>query len=238
MKVELTVLIVLIGVLTIGGKTLSSPGHNQGQNSNPGEDRRGTIAWHVKKAKSKGKNKAKLLPVENNFAVVSGLQDALAQYTVVVAELAKKKSYVNNDDDLITWNKFRVLEVLSRPAGQQCPDCLPGLNAPSDVGPLSPGEILLPTSGGAVVIDGVEVESEDKDFREHFLPSRKYLMFISLDETRGIGRLSLGPYGVFTIAPDGRVQPTTSVENPLGRELETESNRSLNLLRERLQNRP
>lgn len=237
MKLKLTVLAALVGVLLVGGMSFSSGGHQE-RGANPGAERRGTIAWHVKKAKSKGATKAKLVPVENNFAVVSGLDVAQAQYTVVVAELVKKKSYVNNDDDLITWNRFRILEVLSQPPAQTCPDCLSSLNAPPDIAALATGEILLPISGGTVVVDGVELESEDKHFREHFLPSQKYLMFIALDTSRGIGKLRMGPYGVFTIDSGDRLHPITPVENPLGRELETGLNKSLSFLKERLRNRP
>lgn len=221
------ILVVIVVLITISKAQLPQ--------KNKDEERRGTIAWHVKQSKLKGKNKAKLLPMENTYFVVDGLDDALSQYTVVVAELIGRRSYVADEASLVTWNKFKVLEVLSQPLKHACPGCLSGLNVPPEMRPNNSAEILLPSSGGSVVVDGVDVEIEDRDFGKAFSPSQKFLLFLSLDKARSAGKITLGPYGVFAIDSGGSFQPITSVTSPLREELNVQTSDSLDRLREYVQ---
>lgn len=202
-----------------------------------GEEKRGTIAWYVKKAKEKGARRVAVLPVEENFAVVNGLDDAASQFTVVLAQPVGKKSYVAGEDRLVTWNRFRVLEVLSTPTAAPCVKCLADLVPPLDM-PVAPREeILVPTGGGSVVVDGVTVVGKDKYLGEHFLPSQKYVLFLSLDPARGVGKLRMGPYGVFPVDDAGNVHAIAEGDVPLKQELESQVGNSLAGLKARLRGR-
>lgn len=224
-------LIGLAAVVGVAGLIITASKAQQQQVSGE-EPRRGTIAWHVKQAKSRGRKKAVLDPVLEHTAVVRSLEDALSLFTVVVAQPVEKRSYIADGESLVTWNKLKVLEVISRPAKSNCPDCLAGLAAPPDMLPLKAGEILIPTNGGSVVVDGVELVSQDRDLGRHLLLAQKYLLFLSMDESKGTGKLELGQYSVFTIGPDGTIQSIGSGNTPLRRAVETRSGGSLNLLRD------
>jgi hypothetical protein len=195
-------------------------------------ERRGTIAWHVKQAKLKGKAKVKLSPVVDTPAVVRSLDEAVSQYAVVVGQLVEKRSYIATEDSLTTWNKFKVEEVLSEPASPICPSCLKHLVGPPDMLPLSRDEILFPTNGGLVTADGVQVESNDTELGEHFSGSQKYLLFISLHPSKRVGKLQLGPDGVFVINSLDQLTPIEPASTPLKQDLQSRFGSSLKLLKE------
>ena len=74
----------------------------------------GTLDCFAKRAKEKGQKEVYVpTPLEAPPAV-GGWDDALARFTVVVAELVEKKSYVESPRNLVTWHKFKVVEYLSR----------------------------------------------------------------------------------------------------------------------------
>ncbi len=233
MKIKLGAAAALVCALIVVANTTSASRVSKQQPAK-GAEKRGTIAWQVKKAKEKKAAKVELAPVEEYAAVVTDVEDALAQYTVLVARLAAKKSYVVNDDSISTWNKFKVLEVVSRPtASTACKGCLSGMSVPPDLLPLADDEILVPTSGGSVTVEGVELFSEDKFLGEHFLPSRQYLIFVALDTDSKVGKLRLGPESVFAL-DDDRLKPVgrRGVGN-LKRDLEAQLGNSLDLLKAR-----
>ncbi|HEX8723207.1 MAG TPA: hypothetical protein VF736_21495 [Pyrinomonadaceae bacterium] len=236
MKRKLAAITALVFVLAAAAWA-TERARNQNVLRAQGEEKRGTIAWYVKKAKEKGVRRVVLLPAEENFAIVSGLDDAASQFTVVLARPVGKKSYVATEASLVTWNRFRVLEVLSTPTAAPCATCLADLVAPPDV-PVTPGEeILVPTGGGTVVVDGVTVVAKDKHLGEHFLPSQQYLLFLALDPARGVGKLRMGPYGVFPVDDNGDIRPLAQGDAPLKHDLEAQSGNSLAGLKARLRGR-
>jgi len=237
MKKYLATLIPLV-TLVVAGLAMDTSQNQKKLLFQQNEEKRGTIAWYVKKAKNKKVGKVVLLPVDENPVIVSRLDDALAQYTAIIAQPIEKKSYVATEDSLMTWHRFKVLEVLSQPSKATCSGCLGELKVPSDL-PLSltGDEILVPTGGGSVIVDGVKVVSKDQYFSKHFLPSQKYLLFVSHDITRGVGKLRLGPYGVFAIDSEGNIRSIVSGETELKRDLSTNIGDSLNRLKQHIRER-
>lgn len=230
MNVKLVLVLAVAGLLVLAARTASSTRRSQDHVSAPGAEKRGTIAWHVKQAKTKGKKKVSLLPIEENPAVVTGLEDAFSQYTVLIAQLVEKKSLAQ-EASIVTWNRLRVLEFLSQPTTPSCAKCLSGLNAPPDLVPLI-NEVLVPTQGGAVTVDGVEVDAEGKGLDGHFKPGQKYLLFLSLDPAERIGKLALIQYGVFTLDANNRIQSIAAGDDPLKRDLGARVGNSLSTLKE------
>jgi hypothetical protein len=198
-------------------------------------DRRGSIKWFVERAKEQKKTKVIVPLPEESYAEVTDLDDAVAHFTVFLVEPIEQKTAVLNDSQIITWNKLRVIEFLSEPA-KNCPQCASGLTAPDEMLPLREGEILVPASGGSLVVDGIELESRNKDFSETFSPSKKYLVFLSFDPTKAIGKLSLGPYGMFALSGHDQIVPI-SRSGAIGRDLEMKLGNSLIRFKDHLQDR-
>ncbi|HEY0728840.1 MAG TPA: hypothetical protein VGD38_12270, partial [Pyrinomonadaceae bacterium] len=115
-----------------------------------------------------------------------------------------------------------------------CAQCS-SLKAPEGMS-LKVGEVAVPTYGGTLTIDGIQLESRHKDFGEHFSPSKRYVIFLSLDSATSIGKLSLGPYGVFTLTPSDKIIPIVQGKSPISQDLELKFENSLTRTREYLRN--
>ena len=199
-------------------------------------EKRGTIAWLVKRAKEQNKTKVFVSPPEESYAEVNGLEDASSLYTTLVVQPVQQKTVVLNDSSLITWHKFKVIEFISYPS-RNCSNCVSSLIAPQEMLPLQADELLVPTYGGTLEVDGVQLESRAADFGEH--PSRfnKYLVFLSLDPGKGIGRLSLGPQGVFLVNSSDQTQPISESMSPLVRDVKLKVDNSLSKFKDYLRSR-
>jgi hypothetical protein len=224
----------VVGITTIG-MTKNSLVTQQRAESEKRDERRGSIKWFVARAKEKNKTKLFVPPPEETYAEVTDLDDAVAHYSALLVEPIEQTTAVLNDSHIITWNKLKVIELLSYPR-EGCLQCAGGLSAPKEMLPLDASEILVPTSGGTLVVDGVQLESRDKDFAEPFSLSKTYLVFLSLDSTSGIGRLSLGPYGMFAVNVPDEIVPIIR-GGAISRDLESKSRNSLIRFKDHLHKR-
>lgn len=196
----------------------------------------GTIAWLVKRAKEQNKTKLFVPPPEESYVEVNGLEDASSLYTTLVVQPVQQKTVVLNNSSLITWHKVKIIEFISYPS-RNCSNCVSSLTAPPEMLPLQADELLVPTYGGTLEVDGVQLESRAPDFGDH--PSRlnKYLIFLSLDPGKGIGRLSIGPQGVFLFDSSDQMQPISESMSPLVRDVKLKVDNSLSKFKDHLRNR-
>lgn len=139
-----------------------------------------------------------------NYAGVSGINEAVAAYSVVVARPVSKHSYIWNSEFQIigTWYKFAITESLSQKPFTTCTDCPPSPTPPNNLLPLNSNELVIPKFGGVVSINGVAINSIDEVFPDYDM-SQNYLLFLRIDAAKGIGLTSLGPAAVFTVSPNG-----------------------------------
>jgi hypothetical protein len=238
------VLCFLIGALprkacgqqSLSGITSGSFVTQQLTGAKQNNEKRGTIAWFVKRAKEQNKTKVFVPPPERTFFEVDGLDDALSTYAVLVVRPIEQKVAVLNEADIITWHKLKVLDLISYPArgGAQC---LGQLTPPQEILSLKVDEILVATYGGSLEVDGIQLESRDPEFGEHFIRSNKYLVFLSLDLGQRVGKLSLGPHGVFALNSSDQVVPIVESTSPLVREVKSKFDNSLIRFKERLHTR-
>ncbi|HKP73814.1 MAG TPA: hypothetical protein VJT82_12805 [Pyrinomonadaceae bacterium] len=231
MKPKTSLLFTLATVLIVVGITWTKSSSQQNVNE------RGTIAWHVQNAKKSGKKQVEIPAPIPIYAAVNGLDDALARFTTVVAQLVEMKSYVQDRSKIVTWYKFRVLEYLSQPPQSECPDCLNDIVIPEELRPLQADEFVVSDVGGSVLVDGVEVSSRDSEFRQSFSLSQKYLLFLSLDSSRRVGSLNIGPSAIFTIDSDDVLAPVTKRPHPIGQDIEKTSRNSLSRVKEYVRQR-
>jgi hypothetical protein len=158
------------------------------------------------------------------------MYEAFASSTVVIAHLISRQSYPR-DDDIVTWNKFTIDEVLSEATELPCPGCAPQ-DPPSSLLPLQAGEFLIPKTGGTVNIDGIEVEQIDAAFPA-YEPNQKYLLLINLYPS-GTAQTVGGPVGVFKILQNDKVLPLRESEHRIRKDFKEKYGNSLAELRKHL----
>ena len=231
MKNKLIALVVLAaGLLAVGVIRTASKIQTR---DIPIKDR---LNWYVKEAQTEGRQKINIPAPTVEYLGGAGtisLDEASSSSTVVVAHLISKQSYAGSDD-VITWNRFIIDEVLSEAKDLPCPACVPP-DPPADLAPLQLGEFLLPKNGGTVNVEGIEIEQRDHNFPE-FKQNQKYLLLINLYPS-GVARTVGGPVGVFIIEQNDRVLPITESEHRIRKDLKEKYANSLDGFRKHLRNR-
>jgi hypothetical protein len=186
--------------------TLASPSVDKQKNF-----KKNTLPWFAHKAKAEGKNRT---VVRAPFVTYRGEADPpeaiLSQASVVVARPVEMFTFSPNDEEIVTWYKFEVIESLKEGiACQRCPHPPP----PPEILPVSEGEFLLVKYGGSLNVDGVQVSMVAPGFPP-FSRNKKYLLFL-VKSDNGIASLVAGPSGVYTINPNGELEPTNDRPHPL-----------------------
>ena len=170
-------------------------------------------------------------------ATVSGIDDALANYTVVVAYPVSRNSYVwNSELQMIgSWYKFVITETLVQKPYLACSNCPPSPDPPAALLPLNSSQVLVPKAGGSVVVNGVTINSLDEEFPDYQM-SQSYLMFLNVDSSKGVGMTSLAAGAVFTVGPNGELATVAEGgENSLANDILQRYGNSLAALRASLQ---
>jgi hypothetical protein len=191
------------------------------------------LKWYANEAKNKGQQKVRVpAPLIEYLGGAGGIsaEEAFSSSTVVVAHLVSKQSTYRNDD-ISTWNKFAIDEILSEAKELPCPACVPP-SPPETVLPLSAGEFLLPKTGGTVNIDGVEVQQFPEDYPE-FEHNQKYFLLITLYPS-GVARTIGGPVGVFKVLPNDKLAPISESEHKIRKDLKDVYGNLLAQVREHL----
>jgi hypothetical protein len=193
---------------------------------------RGSVKWYARLAKAKGQNRISKSAPESCYADdVKDLNDALRYSQMILAVPLEKQSLPYGETGVITWYKFKIVEKLSHKL-KPC-QCMPEeLVAPQEMFPLSANEILVPRTGGSVMVDGVEVTEDDLQFPQ-FALSTRYLLFLKMDDSGQIGILGMGPTGVFVEEEDDRLEPVSRKSNALSSDITTRFRSSIQLLRDR-----
>lgn len=161
---------------------------------------------------------------------IGGIDDALSKYTVIVAHPLSSTSYAWSSEYQIigTWYKFAVTETLSQRPHIACETC--NTDPPAGLLPLSAGQLLIPKYGGSVVLNGVTINSVDADFPA-YQASQNYLMFLDVDQTKGVGNLDGGGAAVFAVGANGVLTPVSSISSALAEDISLRYGNSLPALR-------
>jgi hypothetical protein len=178
---------------------------------------RGKLSWYAEMAKAKGQREVTIPTPISEYTVPRSFDEALAYYSLVVAEPVEQKSYAQNEG-ISTWYKFRVVEELSRPT-VQCNTC-PGFPAaPAEMLPVEQNEFLAAQIGGEAQLNEVRLISRDPDFPA-FVRGKKYLLFLSFDPKKEVGALRMGPWGTFSLDSSENLKAVDSrLKHPVKDEL-------------------
>ncbi len=174
------------------------------------------LADKVAKAKSQGKSDLKLKAAIPMYDGVSSLSEALAGYTLIVAEpMISVTEPDPTQTRLWTWRKFRIVQNLSD--NELPPANTPIDAAPKQLLPVAENELLIREGGGTLALDGVTVE-QPLEFDVDFKPRSKFLLFVSFEATAPgsqvtrLAGIPMGPAGVFLIDGAGKISPVVQSE--------------------------
>jgi hypothetical protein len=186
-----------------------------------------SIASLARRAKNQGKTKVEAPGLIIDYAGGNiGLDQALKNYSVVIAESIEKKSYITDSlDEIGTAYKFRVLETLSQRNAVFCNTCPQVNDVSGKLPPAHYDEFLLESSGGTVAVDGVEVTMPSGGMPK-FEKGERYLMFISFTPG-GMATLIGGPSGLFRINSDESLEAMGNGKHRLAVEIANRFSKSL-----------
>jgi hypothetical protein len=157
------------------------------------------LRWHALESKKQNKNSVSV-PAWQALYAEPNLDEVAKRFTVMVVEPVTKRTFeASNGNRLVTWNKLRILEVISSPEEavndtSQIP--------PEEMLPLNRGEILIQTTGGTKLIEGVEVNQAGPELKE----GQRYLVYVLLNSS-GVGLLAHGETGISSVAANGQLVP-------------------------------
>jgi len=128
--------------------------------------------------------------------ILGDLAQATTYATVALVEPVGRVVSPNGGDDIRTWFKFRILEMLRqrRQAG------MPLAGVPAELTPLAPNEFVSWYCGGTATINGVQIIEEGPTVPD-FQKGHAYLMWFELN-TAGYGGLGWRDEGLFVTDGD------------------------------------
>ena len=228
-KIALLVLVgFVLAIVGIGSKSVTSIRKQKQLEELDNASDRGSLAWHLRRAKITGEKELELSGLYNYPFVVKDLDQALNQFRVISAVPIER--YITTDSSwVLTWYKFKIIDDLSSKQAQECSSCDDASqdteSLPEALLPLNPDEILIGHIGGELIVDGIRVMQSstiELDFstgslieppyikrslrqvssvppaHEHLSNTKPYLLFIKTDKSGKVGGLILGNRSIFS----------------------------------------
>jgi len=157
------------------------------------------LRWHALEGKKQNK-KSVSVPAWQALYAEPNLDEVAKRFTVMVVEPVTTRTFeTSNGNRLVTWNKLRILETISSPE-EAVNDT--SQTPPEEMFPLNRGEILVKTSGGTKLFEGVEVTEPGPVLKE----GQRYLIYVLLNSS-GVGLLAHGETGISSVAANGHLVP-------------------------------
>lgn len=162
------------------------------------------ILRYTRKAKENGKSAIEMMPSTQTWAEPEPLELALMHTSVVVAKVIATE-ITHDDDNVVTWQKYRILEKLSsqpRVSDQDLPNGIP-----ASLLPLVPGEFVTSLLGGTTTIDGVTITER---YPAPPLPEgKRHLMFLIFKCSGFVAASNYGPVGLFSLDDSDNIEGLT-----------------------------
>jgi len=190
----------------------------------------GTFEYYAQVAKSEGKDRIEILgPTFHSLgnAGSTTLDDALADFSVVVARLNETKVFSDNRT-IGTWYKFKISEALLSRNTNPAPTWGYATDGPKELRPIDNDEFLTSADGGTIKFDGVTI-AMSPPFKP-FEKDREYLLFIVRYQS-GLALVAIGPAGIFEINGDS-LKPLKTRDGALQTRIMSEFNGSLSAVKQ------
>ena len=222
--------LVAIGVILVGALVVFLSNKRSGVNAFQGTAVPGSLEALAQNCAANGIQSIDISTMLWEYDGIDGIDNALSKYTVIVAHPVSSTSYAWNSEYQIigTWYKFAVTETLSQRPYIPCDTC--DTAPPASLLPLSPGQLLIPKYGGSVIINGVTINSIAHDFPA-YQTSKDYLIFLNVDQTKGVGKVDGGGAAVFAVGPNGVLTSVISTSSALAEGISLRYGNSLIALR-------
>lgn len=238
LKLALLVAIIFIGTMILSFRSTSVT--NQQLSDTIYSREWATLSERAQNAREQGKKRVVFPAPVGIPRHLESLSEAFSDYRVLVVEPLTQKSYAQANMDIVTWHKFKIVEELSQENTFNASDGNLIDDLPKEIAevllPVEEGEILVPQAGGILNLDGITLIQETDQFPLLSM-NQKYLLFVSKDSSKKIGRMDLGPNGIFEITQDNLLNPLITRRHPINRDMERYYGRSLSNLRAHLSRR-
>ena len=238
-RLSIALLTFLIGiVLTLSVYTFRRSSRSE-QKSSPAPNTQwaeyGTLMWNVQMAKARGKKEYVTSSLGCGMGV-SNLNEALSEYTIVIARPVEKKTFMNTFG-LDTWYRFKVIETLSvKPLRGFHRESLANMKVPADLLPLNADEFLIPGSGGTLDVEGVRVTEYSNSPK--FSLSNQYVLFLNLNSDKQVAFIPWSDeVGIFTIDANGLLKATDNNSYDLKEKMASRFDNSVEQLKSYLEHR-
>jgi hypothetical protein len=187
-----------------------------------------SLRARVKRAKPDGRGEVVFSLPEPILADVASLDQALNNYSAIIAEPLEATSVQTDARNIMTYYRFRVLERLSQ--SHSAAATMP--NIPQELPALKENEMYVVEGGGSVLIDGIKVTQRPA---YDYALGHKYLLFISTNSSQTVGMVHLGKTGVFRMMPDDdSLEPISGEPSVVSRDLQQRHANRISSLRSAL----
>lgn len=222
--------LVALGIILLAALVVFLVNKRSGVNASPATVVPGSLEALAQDCTAKGIQSTDISTMLWEYEGIGGIDEALSKYSVIVAHPVSSTSYVWSSELQIigTWYKFAVTESLSPRPHIACDAC--DTDPPANLLPLSSGQLLIPKYGGSVMINGVTINSIDTDFPA-YQTSQSYLLFLNVDQTKGVGNVDGGGVAVYAIGANGVLTPVISLSSALAEDISLRYGNSLTALR-------
>lgn len=176
----------------------------------------GRVRKAIENAKSNSLKEVTLIPTTALPTGITDLDEAIANHSILVVRPIAEVTTLGHPDHLMTWYKVQVEEILRKQKTLSA-DPLPDL--PTQFLPLAPNELLLPTAGGTVKVDGITVR-ETYAINSLFVLNKDYLVCVDLKANRQVGTFAAGLDGVFRVGPSGSLKALGDPDHGLALDLQ------------------
>jgi hypothetical protein len=190
----------------------------------------------IQLAKARGQKQVVVSNIVPTFAQIKSLEQALNDYTVVVAKPVEEKSHTDHRGTTSTWYRFKILDRITPQKTLNCDPCHQFEQPPQDMLPVNGDEVLLHKIGGVQVVDGIEAITLEQDF-PLFKKNQKYLLFLSVEPSGTVADIPAGPVGAMLVNDDNKVKAMSEKAYGLQRDIEVLHSNSVLQLKEHVHNR-
>lgn len=166
-----------------------------------------TLEERARLAKARGDKRVYLPAVASLYMESESpeeLKGRLPDYTVLVAELVGRKTYVR-DGGMRTWYKFKTLDAfrLSPPLTFLAPT---RESVHVELLPIRENEFVINRPGGSLMMDGIEIVQGEQDVPA-FANTQRYMLILSFEPSSRVGEIILGGQSILPVNPDNTLDP-------------------------------
>lgn len=203
--------------LVVGVAILAATGNpwQQKQSAPPERDHYSRIAVAIEQAKAAGIHEITLSSPLVMKSAVRTVNDLIRDYSLLRVTVVDGTSVVD-DQNVQTWYKLSVLDVLSRQAQVRQRSLPP--DTPRPLLPLGGSEVLFVITGGTAVVDGITVTESPVDAGLVLHKDRQYVGGFLLDSSGQLARTAALTASLYELNNNEDLTPLGSPEHPLVRD--------------------